>query len=92
MKAKGGMESLHGVIRDPHLQGQGGIWGLGGDDDQQEEARVDETGNHLGEGWAGGCGKLMAGIYPPAMKTRILTVCQGTKSMREIHVVPDLHA
>ena len=38
--------------------------GIGGvDDDQQGEARVDETGNHLGEGWAV-CGKMMAGITP----------------------------
>lgn len=28
-EGKGGMESLHGVIRGPHLKEQGGIWGLG---------------------------------------------------------------
>ena len=44
--------------------------GIGGVDyDQQGEARVDETGNHLGEGWAGG-GKLMAGITPASDEER----------------------
>ncbi len=57
------MESLHGVIRGSAPGGARQDMGIGGvDDDQQREAKVDETGNHLREGWAGGCGKLMAGI------------------------------